>query len=75
MSDKVTALETRIETLETENGWLRELVVQVHGKVDMPEKLHSVRRQSEDENIDERIDSESKHGVGTTKRLKTNGPV
>ena len=64
MSDKVTALESRIETLETENGWLRELVVQVHGKVDMPEKLHTVRRQSEDDNVEERRDTEPKHGVG-----------
>ena len=70
MTDKVTALESRIDALETENQWLKELVVEKYGKGDLADKLQAFRRKSEEKEIEERRASEPKHGVGTSKRSK-----
>ncbi|EMR70361.1 putative regulatory protein cys-3 protein [Eutypa lata UCREL1] len=47
LNDKVTTLETRIQTLETENKWLRELVMEKNGG---SEKVVTALLQQKDRN-------------------------
>ena len=70
LEKKVGGLEQRISQLETENEWLRGLVVDKNGgeKEDLKIKRKSVEA-SKDES-DERKGSEGKTGVGTEEEIK-----
>lgn len=61
MSDKVSALENRINQLETENKWLKNLITE---KNDSKEDIATLWKKYSSENA-ERIRSERKDGVGT----------
>lgn len=62
MSDKVAALEGRIGQLETENKWLKNLVME---KNDDKEDLAALWRKYSQETADRKGDSR-RHGVGTS---------
>lgn len=61
MSDKVAALEGRINQLETENKWLKNLITE---KNDSKEDIATLWKKYSTENA-ERIRTERKDGVGT----------
>ena len=61
MSDKVAALEGRINQLETENKWLKNLITE---KNDSKEDIAALWKKFNAEN-EQRKSSERKSGVGT----------
>lgn len=61
MSDKVAALEGRINQLETENKWLKNLITE---KNDSKEDIAALWKKFNAEN-EQRKASERKSGVGT----------
>lgn len=63
MSDKMAAFEARINQLETENKWLKNLITEKNEKKDDIEALY--KKFSKD--TSERRSSEQKDGVGTKK--------
>jgi len=63
MSDKMSALEARINQLETENKWLKNLITEKNEKKDDIEALY--KKFSKD--VTERKADEGKDGVGTVK--------
>lgn len=63
MSDKVAALEGRINLLETENKWLKNLIVEKNENKDDIAALWL--KYTQDQEL-ERSSSERKDGVGTT---------
>jgi hypothetical protein len=62
MSDKVSALEGRINQLETENKWLKNLITE---KNESKEDIAALYRKHMEGNSIERKTSERKDGVGT----------
>lgn len=65
LTDKVTALEGKIDRLQQENGWLRSLVVEKKGEEDLAEKFQKFRRSSEEVEDGDRSTNGKKKGVGT----------
>ena len=65
LTDKVTALEGKIDRLQQENGWLRSLVVEKKGEEELAEKFHKFRRASEEVEDGDRSTNGKKKGVGT----------
>jgi hypothetical protein len=61
MSDKVSALENRINQLQTENKWLKNLIVE---KNDNKEDIAALWKKYREESV-ERKTSEPRRGVGT----------
>ena len=70
MTDKVKALEERIDGLENQNQFLKGLLLDKFGKEDLADHLRAYRRKSEEKEDGERSMGESKHVVGTKKRAK-----
>jgi hypothetical protein len=66
MTDKVTALESRITQLETENKWLKNLVME---KNDNKEDLAALWKKYTAENTGSKADT-TKKGVGTEQVAK-----
>ena len=65
LTDKVTALEGKIDRLQQENGWLRSLVVEKKGEEDLAENFQKFRRSSEEVEDGDRSTNGKKKGVGT----------
>lgn len=70
MTDKVKALEERIDGLENQNQFLKGLLLEKFGKEDLADQLQAFRRKSEEKEDGERSMGEPKHGVGTNKKAK-----
>ncbi|KAI9815098.1 MAG: hypothetical protein M1827_002941 [Pycnora praestabilis] len=69
MTDRASALEARINQLETENKWLKNLVMEKNGNKD---DIAELWREFKDKNSSRgRSTSERKDGVGTTKTEDT----
>ena len=73
LENKVGGLEQRISQLETENEWLRGLVVDKNGgeKEDLKIRWKSIDASKEESSSDERKGGEGKTGVGTTTEEET----
>lgn len=66
VNDKNSKLETKVNQLEMENKWLKDLIIQKNGKQsesDISEMYQKFRKESEE--CDERKPSEHTEGVGT----------
>lgn len=63
LTDKANALQSKIVQLETENEWLRKLVIEKNGEESFEEQYGRFTSEAE------RIADESKHGVGTEGKL------
>ena len=61
MSDKLAAMEGRINQLETENKWLKNLITE---RNDSKEDITALYKKYSQQNIDRKV-SERKDGVGT----------
>ena len=63
LTDKANALQSKLVQLQTENEWLRKLVIEKNGEESFEEQYGRFTKEAE------RIVDKSKHGVGTEGKL------